>query len=73
MNEKVFELIANISEQDSIEIDESTLFSDIPEWDSLKSISLISSIEMELGVSIPMSKIYKIETVKDLLNAIKNI
>ena len=73
MKKRIIELIVQIAEINDLKVDETTRFCDIPEWDSLKSISLVSSIEMEFSISISMSQIYKIETVKDLMNAIENI
>jgi len=39
---------------------------DTPEWDSFNHLMLVSEIEKEFGVEIPMSEIEHIQSYKDL-------
>ena len=40
---------------------------DVPAWDSLGQINVVSEIETEFGVSIPIEKLAEIHSIRDFL------
>jgi len=52
----------------SDEIEPDQLISDIPGWDSIAWISIITAIEGRTGMPFPIDRIDDIRSVNDLLN-----
>ena len=49
---------------------------DIPEWDSVGNLAIISTIENELGVEFPLEDLFDLTSVKsivDEVNQLKNV
>jgi len=63
-------LIDVISKSLSLKIDEINIDSDIekiPSWDSLMSLQLMTRLEKEFSIKIPLYKFIKAKTLKDIL------
>ena len=69
--EKVFNLIADILNVSVDSISNELAVGDIPEWDSLAHMRIISSLEAEFGVSLDIEQILEIEDVEDIIEAVK--
>lgn len=41
---------------------------DVPKWDSLQHISLVTAIEQSFGVSLSMDEMVEIRSVRDICN-----
>ena len=52
--------------QTSMELNENTLLDDIPEWDSLAMLGLLSLFD-ELNVEVDIDELEECKTIKDLL------
>ena len=48
------------------EITGSTIFSELPEWDSLSQLSLIAELDSEYGITIDTRDLAKLSTISDL-------
>jgi acyl carrier protein len=44
---------------------------DLPAWDSLAQINVVSEIESEFGVSIPIEQVGEIRHIRDFLGYLK--
>jgi acyl carrier protein len=55
-----------------IDIDTSTIFIDIPGWDSVNALMIIAMIEEKFEVRLTSSDLEKTRTIEDLYNLIQN-
>ena len=72
MNEielRVKEIIANVLGVDISRIEADTAIGDLPEWDSLHHIMIISNIEREYGFRFTPDVMMDLEDVSDIVNA----
>ncbi len=70
------QLIGIISEV--IDIDHELLSADvgpehIEEWDSVNALRILTNIEMEMGVRVPLSTYKEAKTISELAEAIRSI
>lgn len=54
--ERLNQVFREVFDDDSIEVNDSTVANDIPEWDSFEHINLIVSVEDEFNFKIPMGQ-----------------
>ena len=71
IEEKVKEIIAKILEVKAEDINEDTAIGDIPEWDSLSHIQIISAIEKEFGFNFTPDVMMDLEDVSDIVAAVE--
>ena len=64
-------IFRDVFDDDSICLTESTNAKDIEEWDSLTHISILASIQDEIGVSFDMDEIIAMKNVGDMMKAIE--
>jgi acyl carrier protein len=62
------DLVREELDDDSVELDLATAFSDVPGWDSLAHVSIIVAIEKRLGRKFVADNIEALETVGDLVD-----
>ena len=68
---KLLELMNEVFEDiDTSNFNLSTEFKNNDEWDSMTSLSLITALDQEFGVSISGEEINKITTIEELINFI---
>lgn len=67
---KVNEVFADVFDDKSLVISDNTTAADIEDWDSLMHITLISSIEEELGIKFEMAEVVNFNNVGDMVSAI---
>jgi len=67
----VSKLLAEILDEDSVELTETTAAPDVPGWDSFANINLMVSIEQAVGVVFKAHEIEALRNVGDLLNSIE--
>ena len=63
MKDKILGTVSEILESD---INENSKKEDIDKWDSLKTLQIIMALD-EKNISIPLEKIAKVKSVKDLI------
>ena len=71
IEEKVKEIIAKVLEVNVEDINEDTAIGDIPEWDSLSHIQIISAIEKEFGFNFTPDVMMDLEDVSDIVAAVE--
>ena len=64
-------IFRDVFDDDSICLTESTNAKDIEEWDSLTHISILASVQDEIGVSFDMDEISAMKNVGDMMKAIE--
>lgn len=69
--EKLEVIFRDVFDDDSICLTESTNAKDIEEWDSLTHISILASVQDEIGVSFDMDEIIAMKNVGDMMKAIE--
>ena len=68
---KIIEIISDIVGCETDSLSKETCFSEIEDWDSLATISLLASCEKTFKVTISMARASKIETIGDLVDALQ--
>jgi acyl carrier protein len=63
MKDRILGIVSEILESD---VNENLTMADLEKWDSLKTLQIIMALDEE-GISIPLEKIAKIKSVKDLI------
>ena len=67
---KVEEIIRDVFDDDTIEITDDTIASDVNGWDSLMHITLIGTIEDEFEITFAMKDVVGFADVGQLVDAI---
>lgn len=76
MEAQVKEIIARVLNVDAGVIADSLSSGDIPEWDSVGNLAIISTIEQELDVEFPLEDLFDLTSVRSLIdevNKLKNV
>lgn len=68
--EKLNEIFADVFEDDTIEVKETTSSADIEDWDSLTHITLISAVEEEFGIKFAMKDVIGMKNVGEMVDII---
>ena len=70
---KIYQFIAETLHINIDIVNEDLGIGDIPEWDSLAHVLLLSRIEEKFGVSLDADQALDIETVGDLMDILKEL
>lgn len=68
--ERIKEIIANALDVDIERITDDLAAGDIEEWDSVGNLTIISTIEEELEVDIPIEDLYELNNIKAIVEEI---
>lgn len=71
MEEKLYEIIAEVLEIEKDRVTADLMMEDTEEWDSIAHIRIVAEIEESLVAEIPFDKIADIKSVQDFLDIIK--
>lgn len=71
LEQKVIKIIAESLEVTEDKLTEDTAIGDIPEWNSLGHIVIISSLEKEFSINFDPEIIMDLEDVSDIVSAIE--
>ena len=71
MEDKIKDAFREAMDNDDLEIELSDTFRDYDDWDSLAYLSMIAALDEEFGVEIENEEFEQLETVGDLLGAVK--
>jgi len=66
MEQKLKTVMADVFEISPDKIDESTTMDSIEEWDSLKHIELLSTVEEKFGIELEMEELIEMITFDDI-------
>jgi acyl carrier protein len=53
------------------ELTAATSREDVPKWDSLQHIALVTAIEHQFGISLSMDEMVEIQSVQDICNILE--
>ena len=67
---KINYILKDIFDDDTLVITFETTANDVPNWDSLNHINIISSIENEFGVDFSMEEVVNFKKVGDIVDKI---
>lgn len=67
---KINDILKDIFDDETLVITCDTTANDIPDWDSLNHINIISSIESEFGVDFSMEEVINFKNVGDIVGKI---
>ena len=70
MENQVKEIIARVLNVDPGVITDMLSSGDIPEWDSVGNLAIISTIEQELEVEFPLEDLFDLTSVKSLVDEV---
>ena len=73
MREKIIEVLAEITEQDEGTFSDETIIKDIPGFDSLQFVMMISELQESYNIEIPLDKALEVETVGELIASAQQI
>lgn len=68
--DKIAKLVRSILNNQEVNLEYETLISDVEDWDSLRHIVIIGSIEDEFNISIDTKDLINIEKVGDICNLV---
>lgn len=73
MESQVKEIIARVLNVDSAIITDELSSGDIPEWDSVGNLAIISTIEQELGIEFPLEDLFDLTSVLSIINKVNQL
>ena len=73
MESQVKEIIARILNVDLARITNELSSGDIPEWDSVGNLAIISSIEQEVGIEFPLEDLFELTSVQSIIDEIRKL
>lgn len=69
VRDEVIKIMAGILEVDPSELHDDTAIGDIPKWDSLQHLNIISAIEQKFGIRFTPDVLMDLEDVSDIVKA----
>jgi acyl carrier protein len=73
LDERIKDVMASVFDVEASIITENTIQSDIAEWDSLKHLNLIVSLEDEFDVTFPLEEVGNMTTYKYIKQIVSNL
>ena len=73
MESQVKDIIARVLNVDSAVITDDLSSGDIPEWDSVGNLAIISTIEQEFGIEFPLEDLFDLTSVQSIINKVNQL
>lgn len=73
METQVKQIIARVLNVSLDVITDDLSAGDIPEWDSVGNLAIISTIEQELDVEFPLEDLFDLTSVKTIVDEVKQL
>lgn len=73
MESRVREIIARVLNVDLERITDDLSSGDIPEWDSVGNLAIISTIEQELDLEFPLEDLFDLTSVRSLIDEVSKL
>ncbi len=70
---KVKEIIARVLNVDQALITNELSSGDIPQWDSVGNLAIISTIEQELDVEFPLEDLFDLTSVQSIVDEVNSL
>lgn len=71
VSEKIKEIIAGVCEISASEVKETSTIGDFPAWDSIGHLTILSTIEEEMGINFEPEEMMELEDVNDIVKAVE--
>lgn len=73
MEQQVKEIIARVLNVDFGMITDELCSGDIPQWDSVGNLAIISTLEQELNVEFPLEDLFDLTSVRSIVNEVSKL
>jgi len=73
MESQVKDIIARVLNVDPSVITDGLSSGDIPEWDSVGNLAIISTIEQEMGIEFPLEDLFDLTSVQSIVNKVDQL
>lgn len=73
MEQQVKEIIARVLNVDFGMITDELCSGDIPQWDSVGNLAIISTLEQELNVEFPLEDLFDLISVRSIVNEVNKL
>lgn len=73
MERQVKEIIARVLNVDTGVITDTLSSGDIPQWDSVGNLAIISTLEQELDIEFPLEDLFDLTSVRSIIDEINKI
>ena len=73
MESQVKEIIARVLNVDLDCITDDLSSGDIPEWDSVGNLAIISTLEQDLGVEFPLEDLFDLTSVRSIVDEVNKL
>lgn len=73
MESQVREIIARVLNVDLGRITDDLSSGDIPEWDSVGNLAIISTIEQELELEFPLEDLFDLTSVRSIIDEVNKL
>lgn len=73
MEAQVKNIIARVLNVDIDVITDDLSSGEIPEWDSVGNLAIISTLEQELDVEFPLDELFDLTSVKSIVDAVNRL
>lgn len=73
MESQVKDIIARVLNVDPSVITDGLSSGDIPEWDSVGNLAIISTIEQEMGIEFPLEDLFDLTSVQSIINKVNRL
>lgn len=73
MESQVKNIIARVLNVDIDVITDDLSSGEIPEWDSVGNLAIISTLEQELDVEFPLDELFDLTSVKSIVDAVNRL
>ena len=73
MKETIISVLARVMDQNEDDFSDDTIIKEIPDFDSLQYVMMISELQESYGIEIPLDKAIEVETVGELIACAQKI
>lgn len=73
MERQVKEIIARVLNVDTGVVTDTLSSGDIPQWDSVGNLAIISTLEQELDIEFPLEDLFDLTSVRSIIDEINKI
>ncbi|MBF8272235.1 MAG: putative acyl carrier protein [Magnetococcales bacterium] len=71
IQERVVAIIADVLKLPKDVVDLEWMFGDVPQWDSLKHVAIITQVEERFGLVFDVDQITDLESVEDIIDLVE--
>jgi acyl carrier protein len=73
MEEQIMQIIARVLNVDLDVITDTLSSGDIPQWDSVGNLAVISTIEQELDIEFPLEVLFDLTSVQTIVDEVNKL